>query len=88
MKVKSKNKTPKKSLKNYLSLKRAPTSNYNFEIFNRHNTKIDLEKAHYEAELLLKEDDSLLKEEFMFQRISVNIFQFFVIYLNLLIGFI
>ena len=77
MKVKSKNKMPKKSLKNYLSLKRAPTSNYNFEIFNRHNTKIDLEKAHYEAELLLEEDDSLLKEEFMFQRISVNIFQFF-----------
>ena len=59
MKAKSKNKTPKTSLKNYLSLRRAPTSNYNFEIFNRSNTaKIDLEKAHYEAELLLEEADS------------------------------
>ena len=78
MKVKSNNKMLKTSLKNSLSLRRAPTSNYNYEIFNRANTtKIDLEKAHYEAELLLEEDDSLPKEEFMFQRISVNIFQFF-----------
>ena len=79
MKVKSNNKIFKNSLKNSLTLRRAPTSNYNYEIFNRASTKIDLEKAHYEAQLLLdEEEDSItLKDEFMFQRIDVNIFQFF-----------
>ena len=70
MKVKSNNKIFKNSLKNSLTLRRAPTSNYNYEIFNRTSTKIDLEKAHYEAQLLLDEEkDSLnFKDEFMLKK--------------------
>ena len=90
-----KTKYSKKKIANYLkdfhSLKKAPTSDYNYKMFKRSNTtRIDLEKAHYEAELLLDEDeDSLnMKNQFMFQRIDVNIFKFFFIFLSLLIIFI
>ena len=94
-----KTKYSKKKIANYLkdfhSLKKAPTSDYNYKMFKRSNTtRIDLEKAHYEAELLLDEDeDSLnMKNQFMFQRIDVNIFKFFfhffepIDYLYLVLG--
>ena len=70
----------KNYLKNSLTIKRAPTSNYNNQIFNRANSsKIDLEKAHYEAELLLDEEDDfgLLKNQAMFERKNVSIIKFY-----------
>ena len=73
-------KSMKNSLKNSFSIKRAPTSNYNNYIYNRANTtKIDIEKAHYEAELLLdEEEDSIaLKNQFMFERKNISLFKFF-----------
>ena len=54
------NKAFKNSLKNALTLKRAPTSFYNNHIYQRAKiiSKFDIEKAHYEAELLLDEEDN------------------------------
>ena len=52
----------KEFIKKGLSLRKAPTSKYNQKIFeNRVSTKIDLEKAHYEAELMLDEEDNSLE---------------------------
>ena len=48
----------KNSIMNSISLKKSPTSDFNRKIFNRSNTtKIDIEKAHYEAKLLLDEEE-------------------------------
>ena len=50
------NKLAQQYLKSTFRLNKAPTSNYNKQIFRRDTTnKIDIEKAHYEAELLLSE---------------------------------
>ena len=73
-------KSMKNSLKNSFSIRRAPTSNYNNYIYNRaYTTKIDIEKAHYEAELLLdeEEDSIMMKNQFMFERKNIGLFQFF-----------
>ena len=73
-----------KALKNYIkdsfTLKKAPTISYNNQIYNRSNTsKFDIEKAHFEAELLLdeEEDSQVRKNESIFKRKSVNIFKFY-----------
>ena len=48
----------KKNLQKTMTLKKAPYSDYNYRIFSRSITnKMDLEKAHYEAELLLQEEE-------------------------------
>ena len=73
-------KTFKNPLKNALTIKKAPTSNYNNQIYKRSSTsKFDIEKAHYEAELLLDEtdDSTILKNQSMFEPINVNIFKFY-----------
>ena len=68
----------KKSLNNLTSLKKAPTLKYNKTIYNRsHTTKIDIEKAHYEAKLLLEEEEDSLENQFVFKRKNINIFKFF-----------
>ena len=66
-------------LKNTFSIEKAPLSDYNYKIYNRSSSKIDIEKAHYEAELLLdqEENSSIMKNQFMFPRIDVSIFKFF-----------
>ena len=69
----------KKVLKENLSIKRAPSIGYNKIIYKKSNSsKIDLEKAHYEAELLLEEGDyySNLEKQIMFESHPVNIFKF------------
>jgi len=91
-------KIPSKNyLKNALSLRRAPTSKYNNQIYRRATTsRIDIEKAHYEAELLLDEEDDskLMKNQYMFERKDVNIFKFYchlfepIDYLYLVLGII
>jgi len=70
----------KNSIMNSISLKKSPTSDFNRKIFNRSNTtKIDVEKAHYEAKLLLdEEEDSFnLENQFVFKRKNISIFKFF-----------
>ena len=70
----------KNSIMNSISLKKLPTSDFNRKIFNRSNTtKIDIEKAHYEAKLLLdEEEDSFnLENQFVFKRKNISIFKFF-----------
>ena len=70
----------KNSIMNSISLKKSPTSDFNRKIFNRSNTtKIDIEKAHYEAKLLLdEEEDSFnLENQFVFKRKNISIFKFF-----------
>ena len=79
------NKLFKNSFENILTLKKAPTSNFNNQIFNRSGTsKIDFEKAHYEAELLLEEEGISIdeKQQPMFERKSVSIFKFFCHFLE------
>ena len=70
----------KNSIMNSISLKKSPTSDFNRKIFNRSNTtKIDIEKAHYKAKLLLdEEEDSFnLENQFVFKRKNISIFKFF-----------
>ena len=45
-------------LDNDLNLKRAPTRSYNHKFYRRATTRFDLEKADYEAELMMEEDES------------------------------
>ena len=75
------NKAFKNSLKNALTLKRAPTSYYNKHIYQRAITvgKFDIEKAHYQAEILLDEEDNsaTLKNQSMFETKDISIFKFY-----------
>jgi hypothetical protein len=77
-----------KSLNNLTSLKKVPTLKYNKTIYNRsHTTKIDKEKAYYEAKLLLEEEDLSRINLFLKEKILIFL-NFFVIYSSQLIGFI
>ena len=70
----------KNPLKNALTIKRAPSVLYNNQIYHKATTKFDIEKAHYEAELLLDEEEDnseLLKNQSMFDRKDVSIFKFY-----------
>ena len=70
----------KEFIKKGLSLKKAPTSKYNQKIFEKRvSTKIDLEKAHYEAELMLDEEDNSLelRDQPLFENKHINIFKFY-----------
>ena len=60
-------------MKKSLSIKRELTSGYNHKIFNRANTTYyDIEKAHYEAQLLLDDDpDAYERNQFLFERIHL-----------------
>ena len=73
------NKLAQQYLKNTFRLNKAPTSNYNKQIFRRDITnKLDIEKAHYEAELLLSEkyDLDALRTQTLFRKQNVSIFKF------------
>ena len=50
-------------LKNTFSIEKAPLSDYNYKIYNRSSSKIDIEKAHYEAELLLDQEEKFFYYE-------------------------
>ena len=66
-------------IKNNFRLTRAPVSNYNKQIFKRASSNIwDIERAHYQADLLLKEkeDSEILKDQLLFKRQHVSIFRF------------
>ena len=65
-------------LDNDLNLKRAPTRSYNHKFYRRATTTFDLEKAHYEAELMMEEDESVnLYNQSMFQRKHISICKFY-----------
>ena len=72
-------KSYKNSLLNAITLKRAPTSWYNKKIYRRGiSERIDFEKAHHEAELLLdEEDENIMNRQSMFKRKNVGFFQFY-----------
>ena len=69
----------KNSFRSIISLKKELTSGYNHKIFNRANTTyFDIEKAHYEAELLLEDDEeTYLKNQFLFERKHISLFKFY-----------
>ena len=69
----------KNSFRNSISLKKELTSGYNHKIFNRANTTyFDIEKAHYEAELLLEDDEETYqRNQFLFERKHISIFKFY-----------
>jgi hypothetical protein len=66
-------------IKNKFRLKKAPSTHYNKQIFRRNTTNlIDIEKAHYEAELLLSEnyDPNSIKSQTLFEKRSISVFKF------------
>ena len=83
-------------MKKSLSIKRELTSGYNHKIFNRANTTYyDIEKAHYEAQLLLDDDpEAYERNQFLFERMHISFFKFYfhlfepIDYLYLILGII
>ena len=75
----NKTKKTKSNLKDVITLKRAPTTSYNPYILRNNTSKIDLEKAHYEAELLLNEEDDSEKtmSQSIFKRKNIGLFKFY-----------
>ena len=75
----NKTKKTKSKLKDVITLKRAPTTSYNPYILRNNTSKIDLEKAHYEAELLLNEEDDSEKtmSQSIFKRKNIGLFKFY-----------
>ena len=69
----------KESFRNSISIKKELNSGYDHKIFNRSNTTyFDIEKAHYEAQLLLEEDEeTYLQNQFLFERKHISIFKFY-----------
>ena len=67
-----------------ITLKRAPTASYNHEILRKNATKIDLEKAQYEAELLIDEDYDSEKtmSQSIFKRKNISLFKFYCHFLE------
>ena len=66
-------------IKNKFRLKKAPSTHYNKQIFRRNTTNlIDIEKAHYEAELLLSEnyDPNSIKSQTLFEKRKISVFKF------------
>ena len=69
----------KNGLMNEISIKRELTSGYNHKIFNKANiTYFDIEKAHYEAKLLLDDDpEAYSRNQFLFERKHISICKFY-----------
>ena len=69
----------KYSLINSISIKRELTSGYSHKIFNKANTTyFDIEKAHYEAKLLLEDDpEAYSRNQFLFERKHISICKFY-----------
>ena len=69
----------KKNIRKNVAIKRELTSGFNHKIFNKANTTYyDIEKAHYEANLLLEGDEeAYARNEFLFERKHISICKFF-----------
>ena len=68
-----------KYMRNILQLKRVPVANYNKQIYRRASSnKWDIERAKYQAELLLEqeEDSDIIKNLYLFKRQNVSIIRF------------
>ena len=68
-----------KYIQDSIRLNRAPISNYNKQIFKKSSTNLwDIEKAHYQADLLLeeKEDSEIIRNQALFKRQNVSILRF------------
>ena len=62
------------------SLRKAVTSSYNREILRRTTTtRINIDKANYEAEIIWENEKSNIKEDEVFNRKSISIFRFYYI---------
>ena len=74
-----KSRQKKADLMKDISIKRELTSGYNHKIFNRANTTyFDIDKAHYEADLLLEGDEEIYsKNQFLFERKHISICKFY-----------
>ena len=72
-------KSIRNAIQNSMTIKRAPTSNYNYLLKHSITNRIDYEKAHYEAELLLNEEDDsqIFNNQSIFQRKSISFFKFY-----------
>ena len=68
----------KNHVENELCIKRAPTRGFNHKLLRRATTTFDLQKAHYEAELLMEEgESSYLYNQSMFKRKHISICKFY-----------
>ena len=68
----------KKEFIKKISLKKSPSSSFNHQILRKTSSRIELEKAYYQADLLLNEEnDSTIDNESMFERKHVSIFKFY-----------
>ena len=68
----------KKEFIKKISLKKSPSSSFNHQILRKTLSRIELEKAYYQADLLLNEEnDSTIDNESMFERKHVSIFKFY-----------
>ncbi len=68
-----------KYMSNIFRLKKVPVANYNKQIYRRASSnKWDIERAKYQAELLLEqeEDSDIIKNLYLFKRQNVSIFRF------------
>ena len=68
-----------KYIANSFSFHRAPSANFNKQVLRRVKTNgWDISKAHYQAEVLLRENDDIefLKNKSLFERKNVSIFRF------------
>ena len=68
-----------KYIQDSIRLNRAPISNYNKQIFKKSSTNLwDIEKAHYQADLLLeeKEDSEIIRNQALFKRQNFSILRF------------
>ena len=72
-------KEARRYIKSGFRFNKVPIWNYNRQIFKRTSTKtLDIEKAHYQAETLLREksDSDIIKNQSLFKRKKVSIFRF------------
>ena len=68
-----------KYIANSFSFHRAPSANFNKQVLRRVKTNgWDISKAHYQAEVLLRENDDIefIKNKSLFERKNVSIFRF------------
>ena len=65
-------------IKNGFRFNKAPVSDYSKQIFKRTSNICDIERAHYQAELVLDEkyDSDIIKNQSLFKRQKVSIIQF------------
>ena len=68
----------KKEFIKRITFKKSPSSSFNHQILRKTSSRMELEKAYYQADLLLNEEnDSTIDKESMFEIKHVSIFKFY-----------